>query len=117
MNLNVNLNMLKPCTNIHGGGVMSSCRGKCTFRSFQIFVNFLSGTTAIILTQSGFILGESTVYQLAHLYHVFSNAIAKQKSRGVVFCDMSKAFNGVWHSGLLSKLSKVRITSSPLRWF
>ena len=74
-------------------------------------------TNAISLKQSGFMLGDSTVYQLVHLYHIFSEAIDKQKSIRVVFCDISKAFDRLWHSGLLAKLSKVGIDDGFLRWF
>ena len=33
------------------------------------------------------------------------------------FCDISKAFDRVWHKGLLFKLNSVGITGSLLQWF
>ena len=35
----------------------------------------------------------------------------------VVFCDVSKAFDRVWHKGLLCKLKATGITVSLLSWF
>ena len=35
----------------------------------------------------------------------------------VVFCDISKAFDRVWHRGLLHKLSSLGITGNLLKWF
>ena len=53
-----------------------SCVGKLLERAVLKHVfNFLRDTHAITLKQSGFMPGESTVYQLAHLYHIFSEAI------------------------------------------
>ena len=95
-----------------------SCVGKLFERVvFKYVFNFLRDTGAISLRQSGFMPGDSTVYQLAHLYHIFSEAIDKQKTVRVVFCDISKAFDRVWHVGLLAKLSRVGITGTLLRWF
>ena len=35
----------------------------------------------------------------------------------VIFCDISKAFDRVWHKGLLFKLRRMGITGSLLSWF
>ena len=35
----------------------------------------------------------------------------------VVFCDISKAFDRVWHRGLLFKLSSLGIKHQLLNWF
>jgi hypothetical protein len=34
----------------------------------------------------------------------------------VVFCDISKAFDRVWHKGLLNKLENIGIQESLLLW-
>ena len=71
-----------------------SCVGKLFERTvFKYVFNFLRDTNAISMKQSGFVPGDSTVYQLAHLYHIFSEALDKQKDIRVVFCDISKAFD------------------------
>ena len=95
-----------------------SCVGKLFERAvFKYVYNFLRDTGAISLKQSGFKPGDSTVYQLAHLYHIFAEAVDKQKDLRLVFCDISKAFDRVWHPGLLCKLSRIGITGGLLDWF
>ena len=95
-----------------------SCVGKLFEKAvFKYVFNFLRDTGAISLKQSGFMPGDSTVYQLTHLYHLFSEAINNQKIVRMVFCDISKAFDRVWHTGLLAKLSRVGITGNLLKWF
>ena len=95
-----------------------SCVGKLFERAiFKYVYNFLRDTGAISLKQSGFKPGDSTVYQLMHLYHIFTEALDKQKDIRVVFCDISKAFDRVWHPSLLCKLSRVGISGKLLDWF
>ena len=56
------------------------------------------------LLSSGFIPGDSTINQLTFLYNTFCQALDSGKEVGEVFCDISKAFDRVWHAGLLLKL-------------
>ena len=35
----------------------------------------------------------------------------------MVFCDISKAFNKIWHTGLIAKLARVWIAGELLNWF
>ena len=67
--------------------------------------------------QSGFVPGDSTVNQLTFLYNTFSHALDSEKEVRVVFCDISKAFDRVWHEGLLLKLEAAGIKGSLLTWF
>ena len=46
---------------------------------------------------SGFVLGDSTTFQLLHTYHMFCEAIDNGKEVKTVFCDTGKAFDMVWH--------------------
>ena len=95
-----------------------SCVGKLFERAvFKYVFNFLRDTNAISLKQSGFIPGDSTTYQLAHLYHIFCRAINDHKTVRIAFCDISKAFDRVWHTGLIAKLSRVGIGGDLLKWF
>jgi len=71
----------------------------------------------ITLKQSGFTPGDSTTCQLVHLYHLFTEALDNQKDIRIVFCDISKAFDRVWHQGLLYKLKKIGISGALLNWF
>ena len=67
--------------------------------------------------QSGFIPGSSTVTQLLELYNQFSCAAEQSKDIRIVFLDISKAFDKVWHKGLLYKLQQLGIQGCLLKWF
>ena len=67
--------------------------------------------------QSGFLPGRSTVTQLIEIYHKFCEAVNNGHEIIVVFLDISKAFDRVWHKGLLYKLKLAGINSSLLLWF
>ncbi len=84
---------------------------------FRNVFNFFRNSFAITVHQSGFIPGDSTVNQLVHLYHVFCEALNKGKEIRVVFCDISKAFDKVWHRGLIHKLKSAGIRGKLLSWF
>jgi len=59
--------------------------------------------------QSGFVTVDSTINQLTYLYHTFCEALDSGKEVRVVFCDVSKAFDRVWHTGLVAKLEAVGV--------
>ena len=67
--------------------------------------------------QSGFIPGDSTVNQLTFLYNTFCRALDDGKEVRVVFCDICKAFDHVWHSGLIHKLETAGVSCCLLLWF
>ena len=67
--------------------------------------------------QSGFNIGDSTVDQLGYLYHTFCEALDTKKDVRVVFCDIAKAFDRVWHKGLLFKLNQFGILGKLHQWF
>jgi hypothetical protein len=46
----------------------------------------------------------------------FGKALDEGKEIRVVFCDISKAFDRVWHIGLLKKLESIRIQGPLLSW-
>ena len=55
--------------------------------------------------------------QLLQIYHTFCNAVDSGQEVGAVFCDISKAFNRVWHRGLLHKLSGIWCSDKITSWF
>ena len=67
--------------------------------------------------QSGFMPKDSTTHQLVYLYHVLGEALDNNKEVCVEFGDISKAFDRVWHAGLLTKLSSIGITGQLNNWF
>ena len=66
--------------------------------------------------QSGFTPGDSTVNQLTYLYNTLCHALDSGKEVRVIFCDISKAFDRVWHAGLVHKLQAAGISGSFLQW-
>ena len=58
----------------------------------------------------------SSVHQLVYLYNSFCKALNDKKDVRIVFCDQSKAFDRVWHQGLLYKLECIGITGNFLKW-
>ena len=84
---------------------------------FKHLYNHLQENQILSSLQSGFIPGDSTVNQLTFLYNTFSQSLDSGKEVRVVFCDISKAFDRVWHEGLLLKLKAAGIKDSLLAWF
>lgn len=66
--------------------------------------------------QSGFRPGHSTINQLVYLVHKIHQALEDGKEVRVVFLDVSKAFDRVWHTGLLFKLEKLGVQDPLLSW-
>lgn len=95
-----------------------SCLGKLMERCVHKHMyNYLVSNRLITDFQSGFMQGDSTVNQLTYLYNDISKALDEGLEIRAVFCDISKAFDRVWHRGLLSKLSSLGISDSLLGWF
>ena len=67
--------------------------------------------------QSGFLPGDSTVNQLTYLYNTFCQALDSGKEVRAVFCDISKAFDRVWHAGLLAKFKAAGVSGNIHAWF
>ena len=84
---------------------------------FKYLFNYLQDNNLLSSLQSGFIPGDSTVNQLTFLYNNFCQALDSGKEVRAVFCDISKAFDRVWHSGLLYKLQAAGVTGDVLNWF
>ena len=95
-----------------------SCLGKvfekCVFKHLY---NFLKTMDIITKAQSGFTPGDSAVFQLVDLYDTFCRALDDGKEVRVVFCDISKAFDRVWHRGLLFKLKQAGVSDPLIKWF
>ena len=84
---------------------------------FKYLFNHLRDNNILTPLQSGFIPGDSTVNQLTFLYNTFCRALDEGKEIRVVFCDIKKAFDRVWHAGLLHKLRACGVSDSLLNWF
>ena len=83
---------------------------------YKYLFNFFRDKFVISLWQSGFMPGNSTICQLLEIYHKFCTAVADGKEVRVVFLDIKRAFDKVWHSGLIFKLRKAGIDGTILNW-
>ena len=83
--------------------------GKCYEKMiFNNLHSYLDANNLITKNQSGFRPGDSTTNQLLYLVNEIHHAFEDPKSLEVraVFLDISKAFDKVWHDGLIFKLKK-----------
>ena len=82
---------------------------------FDCIYEHLTDNQPITPNQSGFRPGDSTINQLLYITHSIHTAFEEYPSRETraVFLDISKAFDKVWHEGLIFKLKSNGI-SGPL---
>ena len=94
-----------------------SCIGKVFERIvFKHMYNFLIDNNLFYNLQSGFLPTHTTVYQLIEMYEDICDALEKRKHVCLVFCDISKAFDRVWHRGLIKKLECYGFQGAFLDW-
>ena len=81
----------------------------CVGKSFEriVFKNVyihLMANFLIYKFQSRFLPGHSTVHHLIEDIHHTCLALENYETTCQIFCDISKAFDRVWHRGLILKL-------------
>ena len=84
---------------------------------FKYVFNFFKENFLISVWQSGFLPGSSTITQLIEMYHKFCHAVSDGKEVRVVFLDISKAFDRVWHRGLIKNCSNLEFKESYCHGF
>ena len=84
---------------------------------FKHLHNYLLRYNKLSDDQSGFRHRDSTINQLLVIYDVIMKNLDIGKDVRFIFCDISKAFDRVWHRGLLYKLRKYGIKGNLLTWF
>lgn len=60
--------------------------------------------------------GDSTTNQLAKIYNTIISNLDKGKYIRFIFCDISKAFDRVWHEGMIYKLKQYGISNPIINW-
>ena len=94
-----------------------SCVGKLFERVvFKHLSNYFNENKLLYKYQAGFQTGNSTVHQLIEIYRQICRALDDKEQYCMVFCDVSKAFDRVWHRGLIHKLEMYGIKGRLLEW-
>ena len=79
--------------------------------------NYITVNDILTTLQSGFRHRDSTTSQLLRTYHTICEAVDKGKKVRAVVCDISKAFDRVWHKRLPFKLRTIGCSDSIVHWF
>ena len=95
-----------------------NCVGKVFERCIQKHVyEFVMLNNMITQSQSGFLSGDSTTNQLLCVYGYLGSNFDERITTQSVYFDIFKAFDRVWHRGLILKLESIGIRGNLLKWF
>ena len=84
---------------------------------FDHVYSFLDNNRLISTMQSGFRPGDSCIYQLISITSDIFKNFEKHDETRAIFLDISKAFDKVWHEGLIFKLKSNGISGNLLTFF
>ena len=85
---------------------------------YKYVFNHLQRNKLIYEYQFGFLPNiQQHVHQLLEIYKCILNSLEKNGISCFVFCDFSKAFDKVWHKGLIHKIKSYSVDSNLLNWF
>ncbi|GFS91111.1 probable RNA-directed DNA polymerase from transposon X-element [Trichonephila clavipes] len=91
-----------------------SCLSKVyEFVLLQRLNQHCTASNFIIPQQCGFRPKCSTVHQLLRVTELIHSGFAKHKATGILFLDIAKAFDKIWHDSLLLKLIRLDFPPPP----
>jgi len=96
---------------------LTSCFAKCLEKFIQTrIIQFLDKNNIISRYQSGFRANHSTKDHIFRLTNDIINNFNMNKYTGAVMFDLEKAFDKVWHQGLLYKLRQIKMPNTLFNW-
>ena len=78
---------------------------------------FLNVNNLLSKKQSGFRPGDSTIYQLLSITSTIYESFEKYDETRAIFLDISKAFDKVWHEGIIFKLKCNGVSGNLINFF
>ena len=84
---------------------------------FDEVYSYLNTNNLLSKNQSGFRPGDSTILQLLSITSTIYESFEKFDETRAVFLDISKAFDKVWHDGIIFKLKCNGISGNLLNFF
>lgn len=78
--------------------------------------HYLEKNNIITHNQSGFRKGRTTIDQIVRLQHDIRRGQQRKHYTIAVFLDFSKAFDMVWHEGLLHKISHIKVKGAMINF-
>jgi hypothetical protein len=96
---------------------LTSCIGKVVERVIvKRLVDFLESNNVLIKQQSGFRRGRSTHDNLLFMTQKITECLARGKNCLGIFFDIAKAFDKVWHKGLICKMIDAKLPRYIVYW-
>lgn len=96
---------------------MTICIGKLTEKIIETrLTKFAEKKHILINQQSGFRKHRRTTDNLLYLTQKIKEQFNRKRKVCTLFFDISKAFDKVWHSGLLHKLKQVKTPQYIINW-
>ena len=84
---------------------------------FDQVYSYLNTHNLLSKNQSGFRPGDSTIYQLISITSNIYESFEKYDETRAIFLDISKAFDKMWHEGVIYKLKCNGISGKLLEFF
>jgi len=96
---------------------LTSCVGKLLEKIMkQRMVHFMEENKLIIKQQAGFRKNRSTADNLFFLTQKGTESLDKGKCCLNVYFDIAKAFDKVWHAGVIHKMVKMKFPNYIIKW-